>query len=182
MMTFLKNKGRDLVKLAIQAGVKINDETQFAYLPEHVARTLSAQIQRWAVEADCFEADAYVNEFTPAGDLSTRTEQVLFTTSPAQWLEMASKWVTTAEATYTYIIDMADLDDLLWCEALRREFSDDAGVMAGHGFNLAMMLKHEPQKFLSVCQEAAITYTMTTAERVFDAAVGEWLEWLTHGN
>jgi len=181
-MNFLKNKGRELVILAMQAGVKIDDETQFAYLPEQAARLLSAQIQRWAVEADDFEADAYVNEFTPAGDLSTRAQQVLFTAYPAIWMLTAKNWVCTAESKGTHIVDMAELDDLLWCEALRREFSDDAGVMAVHGFNLALMLKHEPRKFLAVCQEAAIKHTMVTAEKVFDAAVGEWLEELKHGN
>jgi len=177
-MQFLRNKGSELVKLAIQAGIKVNDECQFAFLPEHVARMCSAQVQRWSVEADDFEADAYMNEFTPAGDLSTRSEQVLFTTNPAQWLEMASSWVGIAESEGTYIIDLAELDDLLWCEALRQEFSDDAGFMEQHGFNLAMLLKFDGGEFLRVCQEAAIKYTMVTAERLFDAAVGEWLEWL----
>jgi hypothetical protein len=181
-MNFLKNKGSELVRLAIQAGVKIDDECQFAYLPEHVARMCSAQIQRWAATANTFTSDAYVNEFTPAGDLSSRREQALFILNPDLWLNMASGWASTAETTGTYVVDMSELDDLLWCEALRQEFSDDAGVMAGHGFNLALMLKHEPQKFLTVCQEVAMKYTMRTAERVFDAAVGEWLEELKHGN
>jgi hypothetical protein len=178
VMQFLRNKGGELVKLAVQAGVKIDEECQFAFLPEHVARMCSAQVQRWAVEADDFEADAYVNEFTPAGDLSTRSEQVIFTLNPQFWLHMMSEFVAIAETDGTYIVDMAELDDLLWCEALRCEYGDETGVMAGHGFNLALMLKHEPQKFLSVCQEAAIKHTMVTAEKVFDAAVGEWLEWL----
>jgi len=181
-MNFLKNKGIELVRLAIQFGVKIDAECQFAYLPEHVARLLSTQIQRWSVEADDFEADAYVNEFTPAGDLSTRADQVLFTTSPRLWLVMALDWVFTAETAGTYIVDMAELDDLLWCEALRCEYSNDQGFMEQHGFNLAMLLKFDHGEFLSVCQEAAIKHTMVTAERIFDAAVDEWLEELKHDN
>jgi hypothetical protein len=181
-MNFLKNKGSELVRLAIQAGVKIDDECQFAFIPEHVARLLSNQIQRWAATANTYDADSYINEFTPAGDLSTRAEQILFVLDPQQWLLMARGWVITADTTGTNIVDLAELDDLLWCEALRQKFSDDSGVMAGHGFNLAMMLKHAPQRFLAVCQEVAMKYTMRTAERMFDEAVGEWLEELKHGN
>jgi len=181
-MNFLKGKGIELVRLAAQAGVKIDDECQFAFLPEHVARMCSAQIQRWAATANTCESEEYVNEFTPAGDMQELAQLVTFVTQPAEWLIMAQHWVTIAEMQNGRILDMAELDDLLWCEALRREFSDDAGVMAGHGFNLALMLKHEPQKFLAVCQEAAIKHTMVTAERIFDAAIGEWLEELTHGN
>jgi len=171
-----------LVRLAIQAGVAINEETQFACLPNYVARLLIAQLQRWAVEADDFEADAYVNEFSPAGDLSTRAEQVLFTASPYLWLVMARDWVVIAETAGTHIVDMAELDDLLWCEALRCEYGDETGFMAQHGFNLAMLLKHDRHVFLAVCQEAANKHAMVTAGRIFDAAVGEWLEDLKHGN
>ena len=175
-MNFLKGKGVELVRLAALAGVKIDDEYRFAYLPEHVARLCSAQIQRWAATANTYGADTYVNEFSPAGDLSTRAEQILFVLDPQHWLVMAQHWVTIAEMQNGRILDMAELDDTLWCEALCQEFNDDSGVMAGYGFNLAFLLKHEPQKFLVVCQEAAMKYTMRTAERVFDAAVGEWLE------
>ena len=181
-MNFLKNKGSELVKLAAQAGVKIDDETQFTYLPEHVARLCSAQVQRWAATANSFTAHACMNEFTPAGDLSSFREQSLFILDPQQWLVMAQHWVVIAETKGTYVVDLAELDDLLWCEALLQEFSDDSGVMAGHGFNLAMMLKHAPQRFLAVCQEVAMKYTMRTAERLFDEAVGEWLEELKHGD
>jgi len=181
-MNFLKGKGGELVELASQSGVKIDDECQFAFIPEHVARLLSYQVQRWAVDADCFEADAYISEFTPAGDLSDREEQALFTTNSSEWLEIASELAVIADKSGTFIIDLAELDEALWCEALLCVFGDDAGVMAGHGFNLAMMLKHQPQKFLAVCQEAAFKYTSTTAERIFDASVGEWLEELKHGD
>ena len=181
-MKFLKGKGIELVRLAAQTGVKIDDECQFAFIPEHVARLCSAQIQRWAATASTYTADAYVNEFTPAGDLSSRPEQALFVLDPQQWLLMAKGWASTAETKGTYIVDLAELDDLLWCEALRQEFSDDSGIIAGHGFNLAMMLKHEPQKFLAVCQDVSIKYTMRTAERIFNEAVGEWLEELKYGN
>jgi len=181
-MRFLTNKGIELVELASQSGVHIDEDTQFAYLPNHVSRLLGFQVQRWAVDADCFEADSYINEFTPAGDLSTRAAQVLFIASPRLWLVMARGWVVIAETAGTHIVDMAEMDGALWCEALLCEFGDDAGVMAGHGFNLALMLKHDPQQFLAVCQEAAIKYTMRAAEKVFDAAVGEWLEELRHGN
>jgi len=181
-MNFLKNKGVELVKLAIQAGIKIDAECQFAFLPEHVARQLSAQIQRWAATANTCEAEEFVNEFTPAGDLQELAQLVTFVTQPAEWLIMAQHWVTIAEMQNGRILDMAELDNLLWCEALRQEFSDDTGMMSRWGFNLATMLKHAPEQFLIVCQAVAIKYTMTTAERIFDAAVGEWLEELKHGN
>jgi hypothetical protein len=77
---------------------------------------------------------------------------------------------------------MAELDDLLWCEALRQEFGDESGMMSSHGFNLAMMLKHAPNEFFTVCQAVAMKHTLVTAERIFDAAVGEWLEELKHGH
>lgn len=180
-MNFLKGKGRELVKLAAQEGIEINDETQFANLTERAAIMCSAQVQRWVVDSDCFEADAYVNEFTPGGDLSTRADQVLFTATPAQWMEIASGWVVIAETNGTFIVDMAELDDLLWCEALRREYGDESGFMKAHGFNLSMMLKHAPEKFLEVCKEAANRYTMATAERIFNESMCEFGEEINNG-
>ena len=179
-MNFLKGKGIELVRLAAQAGVKIDDECQFAFVPEHVARMCSAQIQRWAATANTCESEEYLNEFTPAGDLQEVAQLVTFVTCPSEWLAMAQHWVVIAEMQNGRILDMAELDDTLWCEALRQEFS--AGVMAVYGFNLAMMLKHAPQRFLDVCEKVAMKYTMRTAERLFDEAVGEWLEEIKHGN
>lgn len=181
-MNFLKGKGVELVRLAAQAGVKIDDECQFAFIPEHVARMCSAQVQRWAATANTCESEEYLNEFTPAGDLQELAQLVTFVTCPSEWLAMAQHWVTIAEMQNGCILDMAELDDLLWCEALRCEYGDDSGVMAKYGFNLAAMLKHDPKMFAAICKSAAIKYTMATAERVFDAAVGEWLEELKHGN
>ena len=48
--------------------------------------------------------------------------------------------------------------------------------MAKYGFNLATMLKHDPKMFAAICKSAAIKYTMDTAERLFDEAIGEHLE------
>lgn len=175
VMKFLKGKGIELVKLAAQAGVKI-DECQFAFIPEHVARMCSAQIQLWAATANTCETEEYLNEFTPAGDLQELSQLATFVTQPAEWLIMARHWVTIAEMQNGCILDMAELDDTLWCEALRQEFGDDTGMMAGHGFNLATMLKHAPNEFLTVCQAVAAKYTMRTAERLFDDAIGEYLE------
>ena len=175
-MNFLKGKGVELVRLAAQAGVKIDDECQFAFIPEHVARLCSAQVQRWAATANTYDADSYINEFTPAGDLSTRAEQILFVLDPQHWLVMAQHWVTIAEMQNGCILDMAELDDLLWCEALRCEYENDSGVMAKYGFNLATMLKHDPKMFAAICKSAAIKYTMDTAERLFDEAISEHLE------
>lgn len=175
-MNFLKGKGIELVRLAAESGVQIDDETQFAFIPEHVARLCSAQVQRWAATANTCESEQYLNEFTPAGDLQELAQLATFVTCPSEWLVMAQHWVTIAEMQNGHILDMSELDDFLWCEALRCEFGDSAGMMAKHGFNLAMMLKHAPNEFLTVCQAAATKYTVAAAERIFDDAIGQYLE------